>query len=184
MKTTELAAGAVGSADAARAARAALFERVLERVHRYFFRLTGDAGTAEELTQTTLLELQRTLAEARYEPGRSFNTWTFLKAHAVFVGWCRRRERDARPLPAPRQAVADPAAQVQQRLDARFVLDELARQLGPEAQECFVLRYEGGLGLDEVAQATGCTRRTISRRLARAHALIDDLLGRKTEGRA
>lgn len=177
MKTTELAGEAVG-VEGSPAARAALFERVLERVHRYFFRLTGDAGEAEELTQATLLELQRTLAEARYEAGRSFNTWMFLKAHAVFVGWCRRREREARPLPAPAREVPDPATLVQRRLDAQAILVELERQLGPETQECFVLRYEGGLGLDQVAEATGCTRRTVSRRLERAHALIDALLGR------
>lgn len=178
MRTTELAGEAVGAAEASQASRAALFERVLERVHRYFYRLTGDATEAEELTQATLLVLQRSLAEARYEAGRSFNTWLFLKAHGVFVDWCRRRERDARPLPAPAHEVPDPAQVVERRLDAQAILAELERQLGPETQECFVLRYEGGLGLDALAEATGCTRRTVSRRLERAHALIDTLLGR------
>lgn len=93
-ETTELAAAALG--EHAGAARAALFERVLGRVHRYFFRVIGDPDQAEECAQETLLLLERSLHEARYEAGRSFNTWIFLKAHQVYVAWCRRRERDAR----------------------------------------------------------------------------------------
>lgn len=174
MKTTELAAQALDPAR--RDSRGALFERVLGRIHRYFFRLTGDAIEAEDLAQTTLLLLQRSLVEARYQAGRSFNTWTFLKAHSVFVDWCRARDRAQRDL-RPRAAAPaeDPAEATARRLDAAALLEQLAERLGPETYECFVLRYEAGLSLDEVADATDCTRRTVSRRLARAHDLLDTL---------
>lgn len=171
-RTTELAAAALG--ESAGAARAELFERVLGRVHRYFFRVIGDPDEAEECAQETLLALERSLHEARYDAGRSFNTWIFLKAHQVFVAWCRRRERDARPLPPhlERAPSDDERDQVDRRLDARALLAAVAAELGPETLETFVLRYEGGLTLEQVAEATGCERRTVSRRLARAHELI------------
>lgn len=176
-KTTALAAAALG--EHAGAARAELFERVLGRVHRYFFRVVGDRDQAEECAQETLLALERSLHEARYEAGRSFNTWIFLKAHQVYVAWCRRRARDARPLPAhlERGSAEDARQDVERRLDARALLAAIAAELGAETLETFVLRYEGGLTLEQVADATGCERRTVSRRLARAHELIQARLG-------
>lgn len=163
-------------------AAAALFERVLLRVHRWFFRVTGDPHQAEECAQETLLLLERSLREGRYEAGRSFNTWTFMKAHQVWVEWCRRRERERRPLPAHlgREPEGDPRPAVERRLDAGELLAEVERRLGSDTLACFLLRYEGELGLEEVAEASGCDRRTVSRRLERAHALLDELLGRGT----
>lgn len=176
-ETTELAGEALRGGDPAQAARAALFERVMARLHRYFFRLVGPAH-AEECTQEALLELQRSLHEAKYQAGRSFNTWAFLKAHKVFVAWCRAREKDERARAAhPPGSLAGPGeAAVDRRLDGQVILAELAARLGPETYECFVLRHEGALTLDEVAAASGCTRRTVSRRLERARELIQELL--------
>ena len=181
--TTGLAGAALGQGSAD--ARAALFERILARVHRYFARVTGDPDAAEELTQETLLVLERTLREARYDPARSFNTWIFLKAHQVLVGWLRRRELERRVRPGDLPAAAppdDPARAVERRLDGAALLAAVREELGEDTLETFVLRYEGGLSLEQVAQATGCERRTVSRRLERAHALLDRLLGR--DGRA
>lgn len=177
-KTTELAGAALGGevTDQVQAARSELFSRILARVHRYFCRLVGP--DAEELTQETLLVLQRSLSEATYRPGHSFNSWTFLKAHRVFVDYCRRREREAgRQAPPPGEGGADPSQVVAARLDAARFLELLRERLGPEVQEAFVLRYESGLNLDEVAEAMDCARRTVSRRLERAHALFDELRG-------
>jgi RNA polymerase sigma-70 factor (ECF subfamily) len=172
-KTTELAAEA-GDATG----QALLFERVLGRIHRYFFRLVAQPDQAEECVQETLLLLHRSLCEGTYQPGRSFNTWVFMKAHRVWVDWCRARAREQdREPPPPQPREPDPAQAVESRLDAQALLATLAERLGPETYEAFVLRYEGGLGLAELAEALDCNRRTISRRLERAHALFDELRG-------
>jgi RNA polymerase sigma-70 factor, ECF subfamily len=179
-KTTELAGAALGGGmpggevtDQVEAARSELFTRILTRVHRYFCRLAG--SEAEELTQETLLVLHRSLSEATYRPGHSFNSWTFLKAHRVFVDYCRRREREAKRQAPPAGESVDPGEVVEARLDAAAFLEVLRERLGAEVQEAFVLRYESGLSLDEVAEAMDCARRTVSRRLERAHALFDEL---------
>ena len=170
-KTTELAAAVVAGA-----AGQTLFVRVLGRVHRYFFRLVADVDAAEDCTQETLLELQRSLREGKYDPQRSFNTWIFMKAHKVFVAWCRKRELHQRPLPEPEHDVPATDVRVNQRLDAEIVLQQLSARLGAEVCECFVLRHESELSLEDLSTALGCTRRTVSRRLAQAHAWIDAYL--------
>ena len=71
----------------------------------------------------------------------------------------------------------DPALTREQQLDAATVLAAIQTRLGPETHEAFVLYYEGGLTQAEVSETLGRDRKTIRKRLAEAHALIDELLG-------
>ncbi len=174
-KTTALAARAAAESPASNAEHERLFERVYERIFRYFWRICGDPEAAGDNTQETLLLLESSLREGRYEPGRSFNTWIFLKAHRVYCAWCRSRVRKTtalveEPLEAPRIEA------VERRLDATQALEAVRNELGDEACEAFVLRYEGGLSLDALASVLGCTRKTLGRRLQAAHRVIDRLL--------
>jgi RNA polymerase sigma factor (sigma-70 family) len=186
--TTQLAAEVMQhGAPGARVAHAALFERIVERMHRYFRRMIRDPHEAEECLQRCLVLLEQSLAERRYEPGRSFNTWMWLKARTVYAQWCRERERAPTQLADGDADVADPRspqADVDRRLDATTLLEALARQLGPEPYEAFVLYYEGGLTQAEVAEALGRDRKTVARRIAEAHALIDRLVGGYDESKS
>ena len=174
-KTTELAGAATD-----RAGQEILFERVVDRIHRYFFHLLRDPEHAEDCVQETLLALHRSLRESTYQAGRSFNTWIFMKAHRVWVDWCRAQERARRlgngPTPGNALVATEPEPPPGQRLDAEVLLDALKETVGAETYETFLLRYEGQLTLAETADALDCDRRTVSRRLERAHALIDRLL--------
>lgn len=177
--TTEIAGKAArGAAEG----RAELFRRVVARIDRYFRSQIWDPGEAEECMQRTLFELETSLRERTYDPARSFNTWMWLKARTEFAKWCRERARRPAPL-SPLDGESDPAAPPErlpadERLDAATVLREVQRRLGPEAYEAFVLHYQGGLTRVEVADALGCDRKTVAKRIEAAHALIDRLLGR------
>lgn len=179
MHTTYLAGEAVRTA----AASADLFERVIERIQRYFCRVIADAQEADECLQETLVLLERSLREGTYDPARSFNTWIWLKARSVFAQSCRRRgrrrtvplEEGGEGLPAPDSA--DAARHVEERLDAATLLDALRRRLGEETYEAFVLFYEGGLTKGELAEVLGRDPKTINKRLAEAHALLEALRG-------
>ena len=177
--TTGLAASAARDRSGGEA-HAALFERVVERVYRYFQKMVWDPGEAEECAQRLLLALERGLVEGRYDASRSFNAWLFLKAHSVFVDWCRERGRRLEPLPAA-DAGAPCAAlrEAERRLDAEHVLREVERRLGTEAYECFVLRYQGELTQKEIADVVGRDRDTVAARIRAAHGLIDRLLGER-----
>jgi RNA polymerase sigma factor (sigma-70 family) len=183
--TTGLAGAAARERREESANHAALFEHVLERIYRYFRRLIRDPSEAEECAQRTLADLEATLREGSYDPERSFNTWMWLKAHKAFVAWCRERGKRMEPLSENADGVAAPAvgpssgdgnARVEERLDAETVLREVERRVGTEAYECFVLRYQGGLTLDEVAETVGRDRKTVTARIQAAHALIARLL--------
>ncbi len=186
--TTHLAAEVMrsGTADA-RVAHSALFERVLGRIHRYFHKMVWDRNEAEECVQRTLLLIEESLAGRKYDPDRSFNTWLWLKARTVYAQWCRDRSKAARPLgdadeALPAEGAGDDGTSpvheeaTDRRLDAETVLREVEKQLGEETYEAFVLYYEGGLKMSEVAEAIGRDRKTVRKRIDAAHELIDKLL--------
>lgn len=186
--TTQLAADAMRSgSQAARLAHGLLFERVLERVHRYFRRMIRDATEAEDCLSRTIVLLEESLRSNKYDPGRSFNAWMWLKAHTVYAQWCREREKRPAQLEvevpgervvARRSSEDDGVGARERALDAAHVLEQVAARLGPEVYECFVLYYEGGLTQEEVATAVERDRKTVRKRIAEAHALIDELLGK------
>lgn len=185
--TTQLAADAMQSGSpAARLAHGLLFERVLERVHRYFRRMIYDPHEAEECLSRTVVLLEESLRTGKYDRERSFNAWMWLKAHTVYAQWCRERtkkpaqlEDDVGGAPAGRRTSDHDGVEARERqLDAAHVLEQVRSRLGAEAYECFVLYYEGGLTQEEVSQAVERDRKTVRKRIAEAHALIDELLGR------
>lgn len=175
-ETTEIAASAFAGGDASRAVRAALFERVIERIHRYFVKVVWDADAVDDCVQRTLLLLERSFQEGSYDPRRSFNRWMWIKAHSVYVDHCRERGRRMEPLPDEEQ-VADsgaaggaarvgraPGAEqaaIDARLDAEAILARLRESLGAEAFEAFVLFYDEGHTVTDIAAILGRDRKTV-----------------------
>lgn len=181
--TTQLAAEVIRTgAPSARIAHAALFERVITRIHRYFTKMVWDPNEADECVQRTLVAVEKSLATRQYDPDRSFNTWLWLKARTTYAQWCRERDRlpETSGETNAKATDSDPAHVTDERLDAVTVLTRMREELGDEVYEAFVLYYEGGLTMEEVASALDRDRKTIRKRIDAAHALADRLLQGRT----
>lgn len=172
MDTTELAAHVVGSG----ATTKELFERILERIQRYFQRLVRDPQDVEDCLQETVLLLQRSFVEEKYDPSRSFNVWLWLKARSVFGKWCKHRGRRMRSLDPGVAKPGNPQRSLERKLDAKVILDEVLERLGPETQEAFVLYYDAELTKQEVGEVLGLHRKAVAKKIREAHALIETLL--------
>lgn len=164
--TTYMAGEALGSPEG-RGLRAALFERILTRIHRYFARVVWDREAVDDCVQQTLLALERSLQEGTYDPGRSFNRWMWLKAHTVFVEYCRSKAKQPGSLGSEANVASGPGEEgaVEAKLDADTVLTRLRGELEDEAFEMFVLFYGEGHTVTEVATITGRDRKTVRKRL-------------------
>lgn len=157
-----------------------LYVRHRGPVYRYILRQCGVAAQAEELFQDIWMNLIK--ARSRYEPRARFTTWLYTLAHNRLVDHYRRQAAgvpisyDDDPDEPLIEQVADsevrqPDNEFERRRQAQQLLGLLAQL--PEAQrEAFLLREEGGLSLEEIAQATGVNMETAKSRLRYALARL------------
>lgn len=151
----------------------ALYARHKGGLYRYLLRQCREAGAAEELFQDVWMNLIR--ARAGYTVQAKFTTYLYRLAHNRLIDHYRKTapavvvsfgdedgEALAELLPDERERPADDA------LDARRQAGRLLELLAelPEAQrEAFLLQQEGGMTVEQIAQATGVTRETAKSRL-------------------
>ena len=154
-----------------------LYERHKGRLYRHLLRQCGDRPLAEELFQETWMKLIK--ARKRYEPRAKFTTWLFHIAHNLLIDQYRRGNPGLPasfddPAPAedpPANGRTEPERETAVRQAAGRLLDLVATL--PEAQrEAFLMREEGGLSLEAIAEATGVGRETVKSRLRYAVATL------------
>lgn len=162
----------------------ALYRKHKGPLYRFVLRSVRSAGEAEELFQdvwTRVIE-----ARARYTVQAKFTTWLYRLAHnrlvdhyrktspAVLVSLEEEEGEAVHELPDGRERPADEA------LDARRHAARLLELIAglPEAQrEAFLMQQEGGMSVEEIAQATGVTRETAKSRLRYAVSKLKQGMG-------
>ena len=138
-----------------------------QRMFRRARLLAGDADTAQDLVQTTLVKLY--VAWPRVDEPAAYASRVLLR---TFLDGRRRsrRERELHALPDPRRSETDPARVV-------TVLGALA-ELPPRARAAVVLRYWEDLSVEQAAAVLGCSAGTVkslsSRGLERLRELLID----------
>jgi RNA polymerase sigma-70 factor (ECF subfamily) len=160
-----------------------IYRRHSVRVYRYLLRQCGNADDAQELLQDVWTNLIR--ARTRYEVRARFSTYLFRLAHNRIIDHYRRRSHN--PVyhganPGDGDADMDLAdvpdvdiMSVEDRLHLRRLgarLLELIAQLPPVQREAFLLREEGGLSVEEIAEVTGVNAETAKSRLRYAVAKL------------
>ena len=146
-----------------------LYGRHRSSLLRFVKRMAPDAGEDEEIAQETWMAVIR--GRKRYSPRARFVTYLFSIARRRTMDRWRRRGRS--PEWDPEAAEPDSfAAPIQyepehQANNAAFGADLLqAIEALPILQrEAFLLRAEGGLGVEEIAAVTGTNRETAKSRL-------------------
>jgi RNA polymerase sigma-70 factor (ECF subfamily) len=146
-----------------------LYARHRSSLLRYVRRMSPSAGEEEEIVQETWMAViqgrQRYLARAR------FVTYLFSIAHRRTMDSWRRRGRlpEQEAEPEEPDLTAGPThyePEIQAiNVDLRADLLLAVAALPILQREAFLLRAEEGLGIEEIAQATGANRETAKSRL-------------------
>jgi RNA polymerase sigma-70 factor (ECF subfamily) len=162
---------------------ARLYARHKGPLYRYLLRQCGQPATAEELFQEIWLKL--IAARTGYTVQARFATWLYRIAHNRLIDHYRASRRglpvsyagdcpEWAEVPAPTEKQPEHQDECYRRAER---LLELLAEL-PEAQrEVVLLKEEGGLSLEEIAQATGTGRETVKSRLRYALARLRRGLG-------
>ena len=158
-----------------------LYRRHKGPVYRYMVRQCRDAGVADELFQDVWMNLIR--ARESYTVQAKFTTYIYTMAHNRLIDHYRKHgqaqwvsfDNDSEDAPVVAEPVAAPRDEPERHLAVKQQAAELLRLLGelpPPQREAFVMQYEGGMSVEEIAGATGVTRETAKSRLRYALAKI------------
>ena len=154
-----------------------LYARHEMRVWRFLLRHVGDPALADDLSQDVWFTVAR--QAQRYEPKASakFSTWLFTLAHHRMVDSFRAKQRGHVSLDAESgegdenlheslqaSEQSGPLAQIESREQAIALLAAI-EQLPAVQRDAFLLQAEGGMEVNEIAQATGVTFETTKSRL-------------------
>lgn len=153
--------------DAYARGKVAAFESLYDRhrgpLYRYLLRLTRSAPVANELYQETWERIIR--SRKRFRPGASFRPWMYRIAHNLAIDHLRRArhnvEADADTLPSASPGPEEALLEEQQSLRLAAAVSALPE----EQREALLLRLEGDLDLQAIADATGVSRETAKSRL-------------------
>ena len=159
----------------------ALYRRHKGGVYRYMLRQCRDAGVADELFQDVWVNLIR--ARERYTVQAKFTTYLYKLAHNRLIDHYRKHgqavmvsfDDESEDAPVVAEAVAAPRDEPEKHLDIKQQAAQLLELLGAlplPQREAFVMQYEGGMSVEEIADATGVTRETAKSRLRYALAKI------------
>lgn len=161
-----------------------LYRRHKGPLYRYYLRQGLGEALAAELFQEVWTKI--IAARERYRPSAQFTTYMYRVAHNCLVDHYRRTGRavetvDAALVPVQNLSAGDcdgPEAGVMS-LQTRERFRAALMALPEEQREAFVLREESGLGLADIAAATGVPAETAKSRLRYAvrklkHMLADD----------
>lgn len=159
-----------------------LVARYQDKVYRFLLRLTRSQGDAMDMTQDTFLRAFQSID--RWRPDALFRTWLFRIARNLAFDRLRRDKvvefvelEDEAGTP---DAAAGPeeAFATAQRIR---LLESALTQLSPEHREIILLREIEGMSYDELAAVLALHPGTVKSRLARARAVLLDLIENRKE---
>jgi RNA polymerase sigma-70 factor (ECF subfamily) len=142
-----------------------LYRRYRARLHRFIARLMGNE--ADEIFQEVWLAVIR--GRSRYQPSARFVTFLFTIAHRRTVDRLRKRGKTTSVDPADDDAdlpdeELGPFGQTQNAQLGKALSDAIAC-LPLLQREAFLMKAEGDLSLEEIAEASGVPRETVKSRL-------------------
>lgn len=156
----------------------ALYERYGQRMYRYFYRMLGQSeAQAHDFTQELFLKIIE--QPHAFDPQRRFSTWFYAVAGNLVKNEYRRRSKQ------PQQALLNEADEATSSsaalpdLDAKVrkaYIEKAVQSLRPHHRECFLLRYQEGLAVQEISEIIGCPPGTVKSRLHYSLKKMNELL--------
>ncbi|MFV0416346.1 MAG: RNA polymerase sigma factor [Chthoniobacterales bacterium] len=138
-----------------------LFQRHYEAVRTFAYRVSLNAGAAEDIAQETFIKAARSLG--RFRGDAAFRSWLFQITMNTTRDWQRSSIRERQAM----EEVAERSNEKEHPRDFGFVQDALAA-LKEDLRHVVALVYFEGLSHAESARILNCAEATVSWRIFRA----------------
>lgn len=151
-----------------------LVEAYSTRCYGYFYRLTGNAATSDDLLSKLFMRLVEKIGSFK---GGSFGKWLFTIASNIFYDHLRHEYRQKRLLEARAKQVMDETPP--RRADSEMA-DKLQRQLSKlddDTAELIMLRFYGQLSFKELSELRGEPIGTTLSKVHRGLKKLRELMG-------
>ncbi len=153
-----------------------LVRRYLKALYNFAYRLAGNTGDAEDITQEIFIKVWKNIK--RYDQNYSVKTWLFAIARNTTIDWLRKKrdlvfsdfdtdEGENSLL----NTLADPmplSDEIMARAEDKKFLDHALNKLPLIYREVIVLRYQDGLTFNEIGTILGKPLDTVKSQHRRA----------------
>ncbi len=156
-----------------------LVERYAAMAAGVSYAVTGDREAARDMAQEAFCEAYRSLRRLR--SAKKFAGWLAGIARRKSISWVRSRARSRLEFAGGKEELAAAAGnspgEDAERAEIRMRVAQAVRGLPPAYREVIVLRNMEGLGNGEICTALGISPAALDKRLARAKAMLREVLG-------
>jgi RNA polymerase sigma-70 factor (ECF subfamily) len=156
----------------------ALYERYGQRMYRYFYRMLRQSPEkAHDFTQELFLKIIE--QPEAFDISRRFSTWIYAVAGNMVKNEYRRKSKQPQQTVLDDSAIVIAAAHSLPDLDAdvrKAYIEQAVQTLRPHHRECFLLRYQEGLSVQEISEVIGCPPGTVKSRLHYSLKKLNELL--------
>jgi len=146
-----------------------------KRCYGYFYRLTGNRETSEDLLSELFVKLVEKISSYR---GGSFNSWLFRIATNIFHDYLRSKQRYKKLLEAQQKQLESEVTEPKHREDDRAdKLQTELEKLDADTRELIMLRFYSQLSFKEIAEMRsepiGTTLSKLHRGIKRLRKLME-----------
>lgn len=153
-----------------------LYAAFQARLFRYLLRMVGDTGTAEELTNDTMVSAWK--AAASFKGQSKASTWLFAIARNKALNALRGRPVVTVEIEkaAAVAAAGDSPETVATRDSVQRSMQLVLQELSPDHREVIELTFYQGLSYQEIAEIMQCPVNTVKTRMFYAKKKLQEVL--------
>ena len=153
-----------------------LYKAYQTRIFRYLFRMVGETGAAEELTNDTMVSAWK--AAASFKGQSKASTWLFAIARNKALNALRGRQLVTVEIEkaAAVAAAGDGPETAATRGSLQRTMQQVLQELSPDHREVIELTFYQGLSYQEIAEIMQCPVNTVKTRMFYAKKKLQEVL--------